>query len=173
MPEIKANKKSRESQRIIYKGLRRLLLKKDLCDITVQEISDECNISRSTFYRNFDNVIDVIEVMFDYFYNRYLEHRKTKINQLLFFFEYWGKHKDLVYIIANQCDFILKNCLKKYEIANPENKILIGLKYSIFTSIICEWSISKDETPEDMEKLTRSILNQRGYELLINNNIKL
>ena len=30
-----------------------------------------------------------------------------------------------------------------------------------------------DETPEDMEKLTRSILNQRGYELLINNNIKL
>ena len=82
MPEIKANKKSRESQRSIYKGLRRLLLKKDLCDITVQEISDECNISRSTFYRNFDNVIDVIEVMFDYFYNRYLEHRKTKINQL-------------------------------------------------------------------------------------------
>lgn len=171
--EIKSNKKSRESQRNIYKGLRRLLLKKDLRDITVQAISDECNISRSTFYRNFDNVIDVIEVMFDYFYERYLEQRKTKVNQLLFFFEYWGRHKDLVYIITNQCEGILKACLKKYEIANPENEILLGLKYSIFTSLICGWSISKEETPEDMERLTRSILNQRCSELLINNNIKL
>ena len=49
----KENKKSFESQQKIYKGLRRLLKTKPLSEITVSDIKAECNISRSTFYRNF------------------------------------------------------------------------------------------------------------------------
>ena len=73
MVELKKNKKAFESQVKIYKSLRRLLLTKPLADIKVADISEESGISRSSFYRNFQNVVEVLEVMLDYFYNRYLK----------------------------------------------------------------------------------------------------
>ena len=57
MPELKTNKKALESQKKIYKSLRRILLVKPLNEITVADIKEECNVSRSTFYRNFNNVL--------------------------------------------------------------------------------------------------------------------
>lgn len=50
--EFSNNKRAQDSQRAIYKGLRRLLERKDLKDITVVDLQNECNISRATFYRN-------------------------------------------------------------------------------------------------------------------------
>ena len=99
MKEFKTNKKAFDSQVKIYKSLRRILLTKPLSDVTVADISQECGISRSTFYRNFNNVIEVLELMLDYFYKRYLDERVDKPNQLLFFFEYWRYHRDLINII--------------------------------------------------------------------------
>ena len=62
--EFSKNKKAQDSQRRIYKGLREILKRKDLKDITIVDIQKECNISRTTFYRNFSNIIDVLEVIF-------------------------------------------------------------------------------------------------------------
>lgn len=167
MIEIKKNKKARESQRSIYKGLRRILLRKNLNDVTVQDISEECNISRSTFYRNFNNVVDVLDVMFDWFYNRYLTQKIEHNNQLLFFFEYWYKHRDLVHIISHQNEGLIKNCIKRHELCDNTNPYLIDLKCAILTSLLSKWSESKSETPEEMEKLTRKILNQRCIDILL------
>ena len=60
------NKKSYDSQLKIYKALRQILITKSLNDITVTDICEECNCSRSTFYRNFDNVIDILESELQY-----------------------------------------------------------------------------------------------------------
>lgn len=169
MIELKKNKKALESQKSIYKGLRRILLRKQLCDVTVQDISEECNISRSTFYRNFNNVVDVLDVMFDWFYNRYITQKQEQTNQLLFFFEYWVKHRDLVHIISHQNEVIIKNCIKKYEKIEHDNLYLIDLKCSILTSLLSRWSESKKETPKEMENLTRKMLNQRCIDILLKN----
>lgn len=169
MIEIKKNKKARESQRSIYKGLRRILLVKNLNDITVQDVSEECGISRSTFYRNFNNVVDVLDVMFDWFYNRYLNQRVEETNQLLFFFQYWVKHRDLVHIISHQNESLIKNCIKRHETLDNNNPYLIDLKCAILTSLLSRWSESKKETPEEMEKLTRKMLNQKCIDILLKN----
>ena len=121
MKEFKTNKKAFYSQVKIYKSLRRILLTKPLSDVTVADISQECGISRSTFYRNFNNVIEVLELMLDYFYKRYLDERVDKPNQLLFFFEYWRYHRDLINIIYTQNESILKDCIKRYD-NNTQNK---------------------------------------------------
>ena len=76
MYEMKENKKAFESQQKIYKGLRRLLKTKQLSEITVSDIKKECNISRSTFYRNFKNITEILEVIFEYFYKEYLTKKK-------------------------------------------------------------------------------------------------
>ena len=108
MAEFKySHKKALESQRKIYKGLRRLLEKKPLIEISVTDISEECQISRTTFYRNFSNINDILYITFDYYYDRYLHSRINKDNQLLFFFEYWQYHKDLTCILSEQIPSIL------------------------------------------------------------------
>lgn len=163
------NKRVFESQAKIYKGLRRLLRSKQLSDITIQELKDECRVSRSTFYRNFNNVTDVLEIMLDYFYNRYLEESKDKKNQsnkLLFFFQYWYYHRDLIHIVAHQRKVLLEDCIKRHEKNYSNNVYLIDLKYSILTSLLCRWSESKKETPEEMEQLTKELLDKRCLDLL-------
>ena len=165
MAELKNNKKALESQRMIYKSLRRILLVKPLADITVTDIKEDCNISRTTFYRNFQNVTDVLEVMLDYFYNRYLENRVTMQDQLLFFLEYWKNHRDLINIIATQNEAILKRIMKKY--LSFDDEFLLNIKYSIFTSILCTWSQNPSKTPEELYTTLKEFLNNKTVNILL------
>lgn len=167
MAELAKNKKSLESQRLIYKGLREILKTKPLSEVTVMDIKKQCNISRTTFYRNFDNVLDVLDIMFEFFYKRYLENRKDKENQLLYFFEYWQNHRDLVTLIATQNQFLIKKCMKKYATDSDDNPYLFDVKYSILTSILCEWSKTKIGTPKELEIQTRNFLNMKCIDLLL------
>ena len=63
MAELKKNKRALDSQRKIYKSLRKLLLTKPLIDISITDIERESHVSRSTFYRNFNNVTEVLEAL--------------------------------------------------------------------------------------------------------------
>lgn len=167
MIELKQNKKSLESQKRIYKGLRQILLTKPLSEITVADIKKECDISRSTFYRNFNNVVDVLDVMIEFFYNRYLVRRREEKNQILYFFEYWGHHKDLIYILATQNKKGLEACIKRHN-TKIDNPYSLELNYLLFTCFIAKWSISKKETPEEMVELTKHFFNQRLSDILFN-----
>ena len=172
MHELKKNKKSFDSQVKIYKSLRRLLLVKPFADVTVADIKADCGISRSTFYRNYNNMVDVLDAMFEYFYNRYLVERKKqpqdKERQLNYFFEYWVNHRDLIHIISTENEGIIKECIKRHE--NPDesdNPYLIDIRYSLLTSLLSTWSESKKETPIEMAEMTRKILNKNGIDLLL------
>ncbi len=45
----------------LEQSLKNLLLKKSLSDITIKDITDECGISRMTFYYHFKDVYDLVE----------------------------------------------------------------------------------------------------------------
>ena len=59
MAEQKTSRKVLRTQRLIRKILAELLESKELKDITVQEIADMANISRTTFYNYYKNVYDI------------------------------------------------------------------------------------------------------------------
>ena len=65
MYHIKNDKRSLKSAAIISDGLLSCLKEKPLNMITITDISDKADISRSTFYRLFDNIEDVIEYLID------------------------------------------------------------------------------------------------------------
>lgn len=167
MYELKDNKKASDSQKKIYKALRKVLLKKPLDKVTVSDIKNECNISRSTFYRNFNNVSEILVVIFEYFYTQYLSVRTTQDNQLLFFFQYWYWHRDLIHILSTQNRGIIEDCMKRSEKILTKNPYLLDLKVAVFCSILCTWSELKKTTPEEMEKNTKSMLNKKCLSLLI------
>jgi AcrR family transcriptional regulator len=167
MYELKDNKKASDSQKKIYKALRKVLLKKSLDKVTVSDIKNECNISRSTFYRNFNNVSEILVVIFEYFYTQYISIRTTQNNQLLFFFQYWYWHRDLIRILADQNRGIIEDCIKRNDKTLAKNPYLLDLKVAVFCSILCKWSELKKATPEEMEKKTKSMLNKKCLSLLI------
>lgn len=121
--EFSNNKRAQDSQRAIYKGLRRLLERKDLKDITVVDLQNECNISRATFYRNYRNIIDVLDVIFKWYFNEYQELKKEENDKLLFFFRYWYLHRDLLTIIVENNLDIIKNCMIRD--SKPNNRSIL------------------------------------------------
>ena len=58
------NKKSLDSQQKIYKGLRKLLLTKPLSEITVTDISEECDILRFKLLIIYNAIREVLEKEF-------------------------------------------------------------------------------------------------------------
>lgn len=167
MYEMKTNKKAFESQQKIYKALRRILKNKPLKEVTVSDICEECQISRTTFYRNFSNVTEILEVIFEFFYNKYLNDRQGAVNQLLYFFEFWYWHRDLLHIIASQSSSIIKNCMIRHEPDLQQNPYELDIKYSLLTSLVSKWSELKEKNPQEMYDLTRNMLQKKAIELLL------
>lgn len=169
MYEMKENKKSFESQQKIYKGLRRLLKTKPLSEITVSDIKAECNISRSTFYRNFKNITEILEVIFEFFYNEYLTKKKSETidNELLFFFEYWFWHRDLVQIISSQNRGIIEDCMKRHTTSLLSNPYLLEIKITLMASILSKWAELKDKTPKELESFIRNSLDKNCIDILL------
>lgn len=65
MYHVKTDKRSQTSARLISEGLLECMKKKDFTQITITDIQRASGVGRSTFYRLFDNVADVLAYMCD------------------------------------------------------------------------------------------------------------
>lgn len=65
MYHIKEDKRSKKSSQLICEGLASMLNKKSYPDITISDICQECHLARTTFYRLFDTIDDVLLYQFD------------------------------------------------------------------------------------------------------------
>lgn len=65
MYHIKSDKRSGKSAKLICEGLAAMLNKKSYCDITISDVCACCGIARTTFYRLFDTMDDVLLYQFD------------------------------------------------------------------------------------------------------------
>jgi AcrR family transcriptional regulator len=166
-PKIKENLKARQSQKIIYKGLRKILLEKPLKDVTVSDICRECNVSRATFYRNYSSITEILEIKFDWFYQHWLDIRKDAKDQLLFFLEYWYWHRDLITIIAENNSSIILDTITKREKAVDSTGYQTSLRFAILTGILIKWGKEKSGTAEELCEEIRRILRKSCSEILL------
>ncbi|GAB4530396.1 MAG: TetR/AcrR family transcriptional regulator [Anaerolineae bacterium] len=60
MYHIKDDQRSMRSSEMIYEGLAKLMRDKDFAAITVTDLVDAAGVGRTTFYRNFDEIEDVL-----------------------------------------------------------------------------------------------------------------
>ncbi|MCR4612032.1 MAG: TetR family transcriptional regulator C-terminal domain-containing protein [Lachnospiraceae bacterium] len=63
MPAKKKDKRAIKTQRQIKEALAELLTKKELRNITVQEISDKADVHRVTFYKHYYDIFDLYDKM--------------------------------------------------------------------------------------------------------------
>ena len=65
MYHIKKDKRSQKSAIIFCECLADLLAKKDYSDISISDLCHKCGIARTTFYRLFDTIDDILIYQFD------------------------------------------------------------------------------------------------------------
>ena len=101
MYHISNDKRSIQSSELIYNGLLECIKKKPFDQITVSDLQKASGIARSTFYRAFDNLSDVLywkcdvcfrEVLYDFKPSKF----PSELELARHYFSYWVEHSDIL-----------------------------------------------------------------------------
>ena len=186
MFHIKEDLRAIKSAELLYEGLQRVMKRKEFNKITVTDITKESTVSRATFYRNFDTIIDVLYWKCNQLFNRVIKDfveqepdLKEKDSLISFVFSFWVDHVDILEVLINQSriDIIYNSFManapivmdyirERIDFPEVHYDYFIASRVGIFIGIFQTWiSSGKKETGDE---LTQIISN----EYMINTNNK-
>lgn len=179
------DKRAKQSQKMVYQALADIIEKKSFEDITITEVVEKAQVARSTFYRNFDNLYDVLKMASDQAFQglygyivKYYESQKREagrvINFVKPFLEYWYEDSEIIELLIKSRSFDLllqtlaETIEKLLDIFDPKEGVIteyknyyIAIRTSLSISILIEWIRNeKDIPPEELA----SILNRQVEE---------
>ncbi|WP_250675523.1 TetR/AcrR family transcriptional regulator (plasmid) [Paraclostridium ghonii] len=177
-----------KSKMWITNSLLELMGKKDFTKISIKEIIDNADLTRQTFYRNFNSKEDVL---YEYVSKLYKE-CFDKIDQLpnknlktilITYFEYWYKYKELL-ILARKSNFnykfmdfyypFMNEYFEKFIIKLPDNFDMKTdyIKHFLLGGLIqvkTYWAERNFlETPEELAELVLQSINTCTYKVNYN-----
>ena len=180
MYRIKNDKRSIQSSQWIFEALEQLMLEKEYSQIKVVDIANKANLGRTTFYRNFDTIDDVLRMkcdekfqgLTDYFTEYYRSEVSTNKNFFLKpFLRYWYVNSEIIDLIikANRLDIIkdsFKNMINYYKNLVPNNNhkffhhfnYFVEIRLSISIGVLTEWIKNNKNIPPD--ELSEIIISQ-------------
>ena len=150
MYHIKEDKRAKASVELICDGLKRCLKEKSFESVTISDIQRVSGVSRSTFYRNFDRIEDVLALMCDRVFEEAV-------------FRTWFRHQELIETIVgiDRGDMLyasLRRCTSRMRSGLPESGDAALLDYlaSIIASsmmgIMITWvERGKKENEEELK----------------------
>lgn len=159
MYHIKNDKRSETSANALYRALIQMLQSTPLQDINITKLVERAMVGRSTFYRNFDEPLDILKWKCDSMFRDLVEEFKQKyhrgqVGQLTFIrsvFEYWEQRSELLEaLIFNKRIDVIQNAttamtdlLKKYDSAKQVDSTYyqysINLRISIVVGMMTTW----------------------------------
>ncbi|PWG00501.1 hypothetical protein [Levilactobacillus bambusae] len=176
MDHVKSDKRTQRSALKIYRSLVSCLHKKDFSEITVTDIQRDSGIARSTFYRSFDNLLDVLT----WYCNLCFQQILSQLTQDMFFdeirflptyFSFWLTRSDVLetLLAINRPDIIYASHLKNAELlwdkfpypkVIPQNaEYFMAIRTGVTISILLTWiKNGKQETPEELTKIVKNQL---------------
>lgn len=189
MYHIKNDKRCRKSAELIGNAVMQLLETKALDEITVTDIQKKSGVGRSTFYRIFDTVADVLVMKSDEecagMAKAYLDAanhngqpENVQIDLIRLFFDYWHEHDKIIGVLfkANRLDIFDASMFAAYDgiadVAFPaidrkseDYHYFIAMKLSIATGFLAKWiTEGKTKTTDEiMQILRRSFIAATKY----------
>ena len=94
MYHIKQDKRAQASVELICEGLKQCLKEKSFENISISDIQRVSGVSRSTFYRNFDRIEDVLALMCDSVFQEAFGAGYANISEAVF--RTWFRHADMI-----------------------------------------------------------------------------
>lgn len=187
MYHISNDKRSMQSAELIYHGLLECIKKKPFDQITISDLQRASSVARTTFYRSFDNISDVLYWKCDTCFHEVLGSYRAEIfpeeTELAYhYFCYWFKHSDILELLIkiNRQDIIYACHMKNADILQKQYGKIPGLsmvhgnyfmaiRTGFTISILTEWlKGGKKETPEEIVQI---ILEQLAILVRSNNMI--
>jgi AcrR family transcriptional regulator len=185
MYHIKNDKRSIQTSKFIYNALSSLLEEKRYEDIKITEVIERSQVSRATFYRNYDSLDDILRYELDqkfiklseYLYANYKSNKNTnKIHPLSLlkpFLRFWYLDSLILeqLLETNKKEIIIdnilrttKNLLEKSNIEYKENifyDYMLNIRSNIIFSVLETWVLNdKNLSPDELYKLTIDHLNE-------------
>ena len=185
MYHIKNDKRSIQTSKFIYNALSSLLEEKKYEDIKITEIIEISQVSRATFYRNYDSLDDILRYELDqkfiklseYLYANYKSNKNTnKVHPLSLlkpFLRFWYLDSLILeqLLATNKKEIIIdnilrttKNLLEKSNIEYKENifyDYMLNIRSNIIFSVLETWVLNdKNLSPDELYKLTIDHLNE-------------
>ena len=103
MYHIKSDKRAQASAQLIGNAMMELLKVKNFDDISVSDIQRQSTVGRATFYRLFDNTVDVLSwlcnQLFDTMANRNASPTENMVESMISFIGTWMEHEVLLQAI--------------------------------------------------------------------------
>lgn len=113
MYHIRNDKRTLRSARSIYEGLMTCLGHKPLDQVTISDVQRASGVARTTFYRSFDNISDVLAWRCDESFREVLgsidpESFRNEHEMGRQYFSYWMEHGDILELLVrnNRYDII-------------------------------------------------------------------
>lgn len=173
MYHISNDKRAKKSADLIADGLLACLKEKEFEQVSISDISKKCYVSRATFYRLFDNTMDVVRYLCDKMFEDLIvafmkEELKTADEMTTFFLDGVMKHDLLVEILTkgNRVDILYDTHMKyiayfykfnlgKLPLSPEEEKYVAGMLSSMLCSFITTWC--REGKKESAEQLHQRI----------------
>lgn len=175
MYHISNDKRSKQSAELIYNGLMQCLEKKSFDQITVTDVQKISGVARTTIYRCFDNLSDILYWKCDLCFQEALHtvqvtERPDEMELIYGYFTYWTKHSDILKLLMdmNRQDIIYACHMKNAKVLEVSYGPLTGLnevdiryfmaiRTGVTISMLKAWlEGGKKETPEELMKIIKN-----------------
>lgn len=179
MYHIKKDKRSTTSANMLYHVLTECLKTKSFEEISITEITTLATVSRSTFYRNFDELIDILYWKCDQQFSEVLsgyvsEGKHEKLGLLEYVFAYWQKYSEILEILLDMkridiiYDCFARNSMpvlnllrERVDIPKEQENYFMAIRIGIFVGIVQTWITGgKQETARQLSTMIGKQLNQ-------------
>lgn len=172
MYHIKPDKRAETSAAMLYAALIECLEDTPYEKISITEIVNRATTGRSTFYRNFDEIVDILHWKCDRQFAEVLsgyaqEGCREKSGLLEYVFGYWQSHSEVLEILLsiNRTDIIydcfsrnsasIMTMLKEHiDIPEDQMEYFMTIRISVFVGIVKTWlNRQKKETASEISTL--------------------
>ncbi|MFC4598744.1 TetR/AcrR family transcriptional regulator [Cohnella hongkongensis] len=181
MYHINADPRSVQSKTMLYRALSQRMKEKNFQSITVKEVVHTAQIGRSTFYRNFDSLEDILQWKCDESFHALYGYivqsiasqavrTSDKFPFILPFFRYWHADSEIVELLiaANRIDIVFsafEDTMKKLVLRlrpamtklSPQFDYFLAFRSGAIIRILLQWiQNGKNLSPEDMHRFIES-----------------
>lgn len=134
MHHIKNDRRTLQSADLLYQGLLACLKEKLLAEVTVTDLQRASGVARSTFYRSFDDVSDVLAWQCDLGFHEALcgwrpPEFTGELDLARHFFSHWASHSEVLELLirANRHDIVYGSHLRNAALLERRYGELPGL----------------------------------------------
>lgn len=179
MYHISQDKRAIQSSELIYNGLLECIKKKPFDQITVSDLKKASGVARTTFYRAFDNISDVLYWKCDACFQEVLgiynpKQFQDEINLARHYFAYWVNHSNILELLIqiNRQDIIYSCHMKNADILQEKfgelpdirmehGNYFIAIRTGFTISILTTWL--KGGRKESTDELVQIIEEQLAF----------